>query len=392
MKRIIFLLMYSLSVLAQQTDADKTFCDKARADNRSFLIYRVLDDKPDPIGDLALWRTFKLKTSEKIPAFFGNRRLMEKNQEVRNLSLKEKEKILKCFHSSDYQFILNDRNKIELTFPLLFTEDRTSSKDSALNNIESFNSKLPDGLKHPDDLVGVESKINPLKQKAFDEMFRKVICQSGVKPIVGETDTWSKEFRKEHIKPPFSKLLLALATGDTNRIMPTTKEKDLMNWILDQKDRSITIHKIFETSYLMNGGNVYKAFMTIENVLSENFYWGGDVRENLTSSTKLSKIINHTGGQFDLYGPWYHLFGMLLFGYGDGSGLKATMMGKIETGTSLFYKERNDRQENYMIAGGKIGARLKRTLKKIKTEEDLKKYCSGDSGAVKTSDYLNIVE
>ncbi len=408
---LVGLLLLSSFVMAQ-APADPKFCSEVLSDPRSLLIYKVQNDKEDPMGDLALWRSFTMKTMEKIPALFGNRRVLEKNDAIRKLPASEKEKILKCFHGTSYQLYLNNKNKLEATFPLLDEKDRgkilglfsevideqkevklkdaTLSAERVLKNLDLL--KNNSDLTCPEDLMGISSKVNPLKQKKFDDMFRDVICRTGVKPVVGEKHRWGNEFRKKHIIPPFSKLLVALATGDTSRIMPTMKEDDLMNWITDQKDRSITIHEMFEKSYLLNAGDVYKAFLTVENVLSENFHYGGDIRERLTMTKKLGKIINHTGGGFDLFGPWYHLYGMMLYGYAEGSGLKATVMGKIETGTSIFYKERNDHQENYMIAGGRIGARLKRKMKKIKTDEDFKAYCKDANKNVNLSDYLNLVD
>jgi hypothetical protein len=207
---------------------------------------------------------------------------------------------------------------------------------------------------------------------------------------VGEPHNWNPDFLKGRVNPPFSKLLVALANGDTRRIMPTGQEDKLSEWIIAQETRSLSIHEMFGKSYEINGGNIYETLLTIENVLSENFYLGGPNREKLTISTKLEKIINHTGGEFDLFGPWYHLFGMLLYGYAEGSGLKATLMGKIEMGTALFYDEYNDRQESYMIEGGSMGAKLKRQIKKIKTDEDFKNFCIGQSLSIKSQDYLNI--
>ncbi len=81
---------------------------------------------------------------------------------------------------------------------------------------------------------------------------------------------------------------------------------------------------------------------------------------------------------------------MLLYGFADGSGFKATLMGKIEMGTALFYDEYNDKQESFMIAGGGVGAKLRRQIKKIKTDDDFKKFCEGLSSEIDSSDYLNI--
>jgi hypothetical protein len=387
-------------------------CDEIRKDPKILLIYETTASQAriDPVADLALWKSFQMKFSEKIPALFGNRTLMNDNQNVRNISQEQKELILKCFHGESFEITRHTENKLENEIPLLdkgdplkmenlFTqllqeqkvgEDKQSLAiiEKGLSQIEAINEK--GSLACLTDLPGIESKVNPIKRKNFPEMFRSIMCRSGIKPKLGEPHTWNPDFLKGRMNPPFSKLLVALANGDTRRIMPTGFEDKLSDWILKKETRSLSIHEMFEKSYELCDGNIYEAFLTIENVLSENFYLGGPNREKLTISTKLEKIINHTGGEFDLFGPWYHLFGMMLYGFADGSGFKATLMGKVEMGTALFYDEYNDKQESYMIAGGSIGAKLKKQVKRIKTEKDFKKFCEGASQKIESDDYLNL--
>jgi hypothetical protein len=387
-------------------------CDEIRKDPKILLIYETTasQTRNDPMADLALWKSFQMKFSEKIPALIGNRILMNENQNVRKISQEQKELILKCFHGEKFEIARHTENRLEKEIPLLdkndplkienlfnqlLQEQKTGENrqslaviEKGLSQIDKFNEKS--SLSCLTDLPGVESKINPIKKKNFQEMFRSIICRSGIKPKLGDPHTWNPDFLKGRVNPPFSKLLVALANGDTKRIMPTGLEDKLSDWILKKETRSLSIHEMFEKSYELCDGNIYEALLTIENVLSENFYLGGPNRERLTISTKLEKIINHTGGEFDLFGPWYHLFGMMLYGFADGSGFKATLMGKVEMGTALFYDEYNDKQESYMIAGGSIGAKLKKQVKRIKSDQDFKKFCEGFNQNIESTDYLNL--
>lgn len=413
--KFLFLLLISPSVFALPTylseKDEKIFCEKVKADPEVNLIYRAKDSSPDPQADRALWWTFKRKVADKIPLLVGDRKKMKEGQSWRYIPVPDKERMMKCFHGPQYVYPVNPRNKIEGSHPLLSPDDPEKIlalfKDVAdqetvkiegvvydvgkvLKSVEDFNGQKVGGLSNcPDELVGISSKQNPIKKPKFLEMFRNVICKSDKFPVVEKSDKWNKDFHKG-IAPPFSKLLVALASGDSSRILPTMKERDLQDWILDQKERSVTIHEIFSKAYDLNSGDVFKSFLTIENVLSDDFY--NPRRQNFTMSTKMSKIINHTGGKFDLYGAWYHLFGMLAYGFDSGSKFRANVVGRMETGTSLFYGTPNEKQENYMIQGGPIGADLKAQLKKIKTKEDLAEYCKGASDVIQTSDYLNLLD
>jgi hypothetical protein len=394
----VSLLFFSLVSFSQV----ETDCAQVRNDPRALLIYRVVDPVgEDALGDVALWRSFKWKFLEKIPALWGDRKAIESNNEIRKLSKADKEKILQCFQGSDFQLTSQEKNHLVEKIPLLDPNDYSIPVEAIeeIENKEAFTTvmkvftelnqqkkKAYAYITCAEETKGLNDKKDPLKDKEFNEMFRTTICRTGIKPLVGQEHEWTNKFK---IKPPFSKLLVALANGDTARILPTGQEDKLMEWALNRPERSITIHEIFEHSYRLNGGDVYKTFLTVENVLSENFYLG-PLRENSLLATKLGKIINHSGGSFDLYGPWYHLYGMMLYGFAEGSGIKATIIGKIETGTSLFFHEFNDHQENHMIDGGKIGARLKRRIKKIKTNKDFAEYCLGAKAEVQLQDYLNI--
>jgi hypothetical protein len=412
--KFFFLLLIPLSAFAGPdylSEADeKVFCEKVKGDPEVSLIYRTKDSAPDPRGDEALWWTFKRKFKDKIPLLAkGKNEKMLEGQQWRFIPVKDKERMLRCFHGPEYVYPVNPRNVLEKTHPLLTSDDPEkiltlfkSASDqetleiegvaynvkAALESVEGYNkNKIATNGCEEGKLISIESQVNPIRPEGFQAMFRNVICKSAIQPKLGDHDHWNLKGR---FAPPVSKLLVALANGDSSRILATTKENDLLNWVLDQKERSVSIHEIFEKSYALNQGDIYRSLLTIENVLSEDFY--SRHRQNLTMSTKMSKIINHRGGNFDLYGAWYHLFGMLTYGFDSGSKTKSKFMGWIEKGTSVVYKTANDAQEDFMIQGGAIGADLRGKIKKIKTSEDLATYCKGASEVTQTSDYLNLVD
>jgi len=410
MKHLLFsFLLIIPSSYAQEKKID---CEEVKKKPEYMLIYRVKpgEDRTDVIGDMALWRSFSIKAKEKI--FKKNKRIKEK-MKIRHIGLAEQEEILKCFHGPDYKISLIEGNDLETSIPLLDERDADKLDEAYTNILQkdegltpkskkeiadgleaikkiSDNQKAGEGLNCLEDIEGVESKKNPINKKGMVEMFKKIICSTGIVPKIGEPHTWHKDFPKSGIKPPASKLLVALANGDTNRIMPTGKENDLGAWILKQETRSVTLHKIFEESYRLNQGDVYSAFLAIENVLSQDFFKEPNTRERFKITTKLSKIINHTGGEFDLYGPWYHLHGMLLYGYVEESKLKAKLMGTIEMLNSRYADEYNEKQERFMIKGGAVGVELKKIIKKMSSPEKFNKICKDINKEVQVIDYLNI--
>ena len=407
-------ILFSFLLIIQSTYAEgkKIDCEKIRKKEKYKLIYQVKpgEDRTDVRGDEALWKSFQIKVLEKIPIV---KKFYKKKVALRHLSDDEKEEILKCFHGEDFKISRIEGNNLEEEIPLLDEKDAEKLQEIytsmledeknlsprsrekiilALKNIDNMNqnSDGESGLECLEDIHGIESKTNPINKEGMVQMFQKMICSTGIVPKLGTPHEWHKDFPKIGPKPPFSKLLVALANGDTNRIMPTGKENELGDWILKQETRSITIHQMFEQAYRINDGDMYSALLTVENVLSKNFYFEGNKRERLTITTKLSKIINHVGGEFDLYGPWYHLYGMILYGYVEENSAKASLMGGIEVFNSLFAKEYTRKQENYMIQGGGIGVVLKRIIKEMSSPDKYATICLDKKNDIQVTDYLNI--
>lgn len=223
--------------------------------------------------------------------------------------------------------------------------------------------------------IVLEGHKAPFKIKNVSLMLQQVIIEEierGIIPKTGDIHEWSPEIRKELKKEFFlfgrmSKLLLALSRGVTSFYMVSGTEEELKSYIISRPDNSINLEEMFRASYRINKGDVYLSLLTIENVLSR--FWSSPQRSKRLISTKLKHIINFNYSA-DKFGAWYHLFGMMLYGYASG-GPKASIVGNLETlGSQIMSRFQDERQENYINAkGGPIGGRLKRFIKKQKYKE-----------------------
>jgi hypothetical protein len=253
-------------------------------------------------------------------------------------------------------------------------------------------------LSNPDKIF-FEGKKNPLKVDGLIKMFSQVINEEKFKtaegcslmgPTLGEEPRWAegdsiitgKRLRSKF--KIFSKLLVALAMGETNAYMFIGTEHQLRDWVFSQEDRSVTFEMIFRKSYQLNCGNVSNTILTILNMLSEHFRVPD--RQKLLQTTKLAPIINHLGNGEDTFGPWYHFFGLMIYGYHHGT-FTGTIMANIEKGTSLFYNEVDERQENYMVGALKVGREIR---KLIQTERIDKSEMNPDF--LKSENYLDLTE
>lgn len=218
----------------------------------------------------------------------------------------------------------------------------------------------------------IEGRINPFRKKEMIEMYKQIIAEervNGLEPKFGLPHEWSPEFRAycrekgEMIPLTFTKLLTALASGTTARFFKTGTEAALIEHILSREDASVTMDQLFRASYRLNYGDVYLAILTIENILGDN--WRHPERDKLAVTRKLTNICNFYQGRGDKYGAWYHFHGIMLYGYVRG-GLRAALIGGIETAGSHVLggpNDQNEQQEDYVNSvGGKIGARLAKVL------------------------------
>jgi hypothetical protein len=108
---------------------------------------------------------------------------------------------------------------------------------------------------------------------------------------------------------------------------------------------------------------VYLTLLTIENVFSRD--WKTPGREKLPITLRLRPIINHFGPNGNHVGSWYHLFGIMLYGYSENA-VKAWFMGHTESlGRHILDHFRDETQEDDMNStGGRIGAGLYKGLRR----------------------------
>lgn len=233
--------------------------------------------------------------------------------------------------------------------------------------------------------IQLEGHKAPFKIKNVVQMMKQVITEefqdNGIIPQEGSVHKWSQETKKAIRKkfPLFSrmsKLLVALSRGGTSSYMVSGSEEELKDYIISRPENSINLEEMFRASYRINKGDVYLTLLTVENVLSK--FWLVAKRDKRLITTKLKDITNYNY-KTDKFGSWYHLFGMMLYGYAEG-GLTSRIVGNVETAGSLIMSRfKDERQETYINSrGGPIGARVKKFIKK-------KEYLNFE----RNEDYLN---
>lgn len=238
---------------------------------------------------------------------------------------------------------------------------------------EKTNTIVADYVTHNPEHIAIELEGHkaPFKVKNMANMMKQVIVeeyqQKGTVPQEGKIHKWSESTHKEMKKkfPVFArmpKLLVALSRGSTSSYMVTGTEENLSEYILSRPVNSINLEEMFRASYRINNGDVYQSILTIENVLSR--YWLTPDREKRAITTRLKDITNFNY-KTDKFGSWYHLFGIMLYGYAHG-GLGAKIVGNLESlGSHIMDKFKVDEKQEDIInnRGGAIGARLRRFVK-----------------------------
>lgn len=191
--------------------------------------------------------------------------------------------------------------------------------------------------------------------------------KKGLELIAGEKHRWSEQFKdernvKERVKSVPSKLLATLSGGRSDSLMATGTEKELDQFILSSSNLSLTPAELFRKSFQLNKGNMYLSLLTIENVLSRS--WQVTGRGKLVQTNKLKPFGKVFGSFGDVYGHWYHLFGMLSYGYSEGE-LRAKVVGKTEAiGSSILSGFKGEDQENRInMDGGRAGGLLHNYVK-----------------------------
>ncbi len=206
-----------------------------------------------------------------------------------------------------------------------------------------------------------EGRRDPFRKEALAPMlaeFLDGLSREGLAIRPGEPIRWSKRYRKKHPLPMTSRLLVTLAFGRTSYFLRTGREEALWEWGLAQPDQSITVPDLLGQSLRLCDGDVRKALLTIENLLSRHFLH--EERGRLAHVAKLRPITNTWGHRGDRFGPWYHLFGMVLYTFEHG-GAKGRYVAWWESfGSQYSQPEVEERQESFVNrAGARLGKELR---------------------------------
>lgn len=215
----------------------------------------------------------------------------------------------------------------------------------------------------------VESHLSPINPAELASKIVSIIEEeekNGVAFKKGEKHRWSPYFKQkrglisdERMKSLFSKILMTLAGGKSSHVLITGKEAELKQELESMPDRSVTPEELFRLSYKKAEGDLYKTLLTIENVLSA--HWRTPNRQQLLLTTKLKPFSRVFGSEGDVFGHWYHLFGITFFGSVEGKTM-ALFAAKTESvGSLILSKGKGEKQENLINSRGAVaGSYLKK--------------------------------
>lgn len=390
MKILLFLCLILIFNAYSRTEECSAFYPAGSAvnscDYRILAHYRQTSfQSEDHLGDYVLLKGLDLRIKEKLNLLVGNKSIQN------DLRL--------ALFDEDNKVVAQKLMGLPPSEAPVFA-DKRADFDPENVRIQVIKADLSDEQKNlllnNPDRIFFEGKTNPLRIDGLINMFSQVIneeklktnegCEQ-MKPSLGVEPRWAKgesvitgkKLRSKY--KVFSKLLVALAMGETNSYMFIGPEYQLRNWLMTQENRSVTFEKIFRKSYQLNCGNVSNSILTILNMLSEHFRVPD--RQKLLQTTKLAPIINHLGNGEDTFGPWYHFFGLMIYGYHHGT-FTGTIMANIEKGTSLFYNETDEKQENYMVGALKVGRQIRKLIQTDKINE-----IEFNPDFLKSENYLN---
>lgn len=371
-KTLFFTLIFFYSSLFAEVPVDCDQYKKLAVDDLPYEItFHYFQNElslGDPIGDVALIRL--------VHAMPKNLVWMVRHKD--QLLLEQNERINSYKACAEELFSLKKAEMSEENAALEGSPGAKVLKEDDLEIIGRSSLSLPDRERiisvFMENAFVVEGDTPPFDPRKMANMFNRVIqeeAQKGIPPELGDHHQWSKSFLRKHYFKYFpftmmSKVLLALARGETSRFMMTGLEDNLKRWILEQDENSITLDKMFRTSYQINHGNVYLTLLTIENVLSQN--WRNIKRSDLPLTKRLKHFTN-TLGEDDRFGNWYHLFGIMLYGYVKNR-IHAKIIGTIEgVGSDLLQTEKEHQENMINRKGGKAGALLHSWIRSGKWEK-----------------------
>ncbi|WP_413291379.1 hypothetical protein [Bdellovibrio sp. HCB337] len=283
------------------------------------------------------------------------------------------QKSYKLFDTEGDEALIERAEKVPFNvLKALFEEENFSHADDPWlpepwETVDPLAGKMAQPLHAPG--PSIQGRDKPIDIERFSEMLDQVLLeetQRGLKPFVGLFHEWSMETRQKYEGRSavlgFSKLFICLSLGFSNRFMKTGKERDLWNWMMEQDYNSITFPELFRASYRLHRGDVYLALLTVENLLSAN--WRYTKRETLPATKRLRPITSGYNYDGDRFGTWYHFFGMILYGYRTGSGMKSNIVGRIEAlGSNVLSPTLDQTQKQWFNKlGGYIGDDLKESV------------------------------
>lgn len=322
----------------------------------------------DPQGDLSLIR--RVQQYPKIiylSLFKKSRKLAKLNKErfkdvgtyQEEFDFKNDPVMAKVYRKRDKEF--SHYNKVDIN---KLKEEVNKMKLTTFEKEKLLAQKI-------NDKILIEGRNRPISKTRIVEALTQVIVselENGIIPKKGKFHKWSPEFKDEYGRLNFSslgsKMLISLAIGKTYLYMKTDKELELLDEMRKQDDNSLSLIDLFRMSYRINDGDVYLSLLTIENVMS--IHWKTKNRMNLDFVFPLRQITNRYEGRGDRFGSWYHLFGMILYGYSEGL-IKSAIVGNTESIGSHMLDEGDERQEDWInYIGGPIGASLYKVIKKKK--------------------------
>lgn len=243
-----------------------------------------------------------------------------------------------------------------------------------------------------------ESGLSPVNPSRMAKSFIDVIEEEDARGLSmkrGGKHTWSEEFKKNRgtftsarLKSFGSRILMTLAGGKGDSTLITGKEDELRKFIESVPDQSLIPEELFRKSYQINNGDMYQSLLTVENVLSAQ--WRNPKREKLTSTAKLKPFSKNFGSHGDVFGHWYHLFGMVFYGSVEGK-TRANIVAKAEgLGSQILSKFKGETQENLINdKGGVVGAYLRRYMT---AKENGKTYKLPSADKEKKSELKKILE
>jgi len=348
-----------MNVLAQS--------DRNREDleRYSYAVYQQKNYKlVDPAGDLALIRYHKdnlMKISY---------RLLDKPESLADVKQKiaEAREMFKDLSEEYFEYDPINNDPLE---DKTWTKERISDlkelSPSAQEALTTYALETKFSFESESQPFDIQSMLNMLQQVMLEEKRDRAIS-----PSFSPHHDWSAEVKaKSFHSLVFSKLVVALASGLNSKFTITGKEHQLASWILAQSDKSITLEQMFRNSYRIHQGDVYLTLLGVTNILSR--HWNAPARDTRSLVRKL-KPYTHTLNEEDTYGHWYHLFGIMTYGFARG-GIRASFIANTESLGSHILSRSAEPQEDFVNSlGARLGSKLKNAVENPNLLNTLKSH------------------